>query len=886
MPWFTRRIAKQEEFDEEIRAHFALEVQRRVEAGETPEEAELAARRLFGNVGLVKEVTRAVWGWAWLDAFTQDVKYSIRLIAKAPGFAAIAILTLALAVGATTAVFSVANSILLQPLPYPEPNRILTLWRLAPVANVFGVEDFPWGRADFGLFVKETKTFQSLGAFQPDTFNLTGSSQPVFLEGMRASAGFFPTLGINPALGRFFTAQEDQKGHEHVVVLSDALWRERFGADRNIVGRSIELSAFTYTVIGVAPPGFSFPHAEEMPPALEFPAAAQLWVPLAISPGERGPSELAVIGRMRPHITMLQVQAELNVFAHTLERTFPNAKNWSRSRARPLEKQIVGDSRRPLILLLGAVGLVLAIACSNIAGLLLTRSLSRRREFSVRAALGAAHSRLIRQLMTESSILSFAGGILGIALAASAVQLLKKYGPTTLPRLHEVSVDAAVFAFCFALTLLAGVFLGIAPSFSATKGHGAAGLRSGTRIAGSGFSAQLRHGLLIAQVAVAFVLVIAAGLLVRTFYSLLNADSGFKVERVLTFEISLPDSQYPDSDHMAQLYTRALHTLETIPGVQSVGMVHAVPMGGAPDATSIRIPGRTLKPDEQPFANYMFTSPGYFNAVRTPLLRGRDFRDSDTLAAMPVTVINRAMAKALWPGQDALGKQVGVATIKYPVRTIVGVVADVKQTSLREETAPQMYVPFTQSEIKGWPPMRTMQVALRTAYDPATITQSVRRAMKSVDPALPLAKVATLSELVDRSLTQPRFVMLLIAAFGALSLLLASVGMYGAISYSVTQRTQEIGIRMALGAERVSVFAMVVKQGLGLAVLGLALGLLGAFGATRALSSFLYGVRPFDPLTFAGGCALFAALVVLACWIPAQRATRVDPAVTLRQDSI
>lgn len=820
----------------------------------------------------------------WLDDVTQDCRYAFRSLTQRVSFSLIAILTIGLAVGASTTVFSVANAVLIRPLPYPKQDRIVSLWRLAPVSNLFGIEDFPWGKLDFDLYRNQTKVFQSLGAFQPDTFNLTGSGQPIFLEGIRATAGFFPTLGISPALGRFFSSQEDQKGHEHVVVLGDALWRQHFGANRNILGRSIELNGFNYTIVGVMPPGFSFPHAEEMPAMLEFPPEAQLWVPLPISAGERGPSEMAVIGRLRPHITMAQLQAELTVFAHTLATTYPASKDWSRTRALPLEKQIVGDVQRPLVLILAAVGLLLLIACSNVAGLLLTRSVARLREFNIRVALGASCGRLSRQLMTESLVLAMAGGIVGIALAEVGVEFVRKFGPTRLPRLQEISLDPAVFAFCVGVTLLTGLLFGLAPSFTATRENVIAATRAGLRVSGSGVSHRLRNGLLIGQIALSFILVIAAGLLVRTFYSLLNADGGFNTQHVLTFEISLPPAKYPDPDHMTRLYSRALHTLQALPGVLSAGMVHAVPMGGAPDATVIRVPGRVPKPNEQPYANYMFTSPGYFASVRTPLLRGRDFADSDTLDSMPVTIVNQSMAKALWPGQEAIGKQVGVATKRFPVRTVIGVVEDVKQSSLREETAPQMYVPFTQNEIKIWPSERTMQVALRTGGDPTKMIASIRDAMRSVDPDLPLAKVATLSTLVDRSLTQPRFAMLLVTAFGVLSLVLASVGIYGVISYSVTQRTREIGIRMALGAERTSVFGMVVRQGVALAAAGIVIGLVGAFGSTRILRTFLYNVRPSDPLTFCSVCVLLTGVAILASWIPARKATRIDPTVALREE--
>jgi predicted permease len=883
MRWFSRR-SREQDLDEEIRANLAIAVKQRMEAGDTREAAERAALREFGSVALSMEATRETWGRAWWAAFAQDLKFGARTLRKAPAFTAVAVVTLALGIGASTAVFSVVEGILFRPLPYPDAGRIAMVWKMAPLSAVFGGLDYPWGRFDFTLYQRETKAFASLGAFRSETFNLTGHGEPVFLEGMRATAGFFPSLGVRPALGRFFRADEDRPGHELVAVLGDRVWRERFNADRSIVGRTIALNGLAYAVVGVMPPSFSFPHAEEMPAALEFPREAELWTPLAIPDAVPGPSDMAVVGRLRPGATLDQVKAELDVFASDLERINPSYKAWARARPVPLETQIIGDARRPLLLLLGAVALVLLIACSNVAGLVLTRSLGRHREFRLRSALGAGRRRLLRQLLTESLLLAAVGGALALALAAAGVQFVRSFGPANLPRLQEVSLDTASCAFCAAATLLTGLIFGLTPAIGMGRDNLAESLKGGVRVAGSPLPAVMRSALLVGQIALALVLAVAAGLLGRTFYELLASDGGFKPEHVLTFELSLPASRYPDPEHITPLYRRALDKLRVQPGVESVGMVHAVPMGGAPDATGIRVPGRILKRGEMPYANYMFASPGYFATVRTPLLRGREFLDTDTLDAVHVTIVNRAMADALWPGQDAIGKQVGVGLVRYPARVVVGVVANVKQNSLRDEDAPQMYVPYSQNEIAGWPPMETMQVAVRTSDDPARATAGIRQAMRSVDPDLPLAKVATLTALRDRSLTQPRFAMLLLSGFGVLALLLAAIGMYGVISHSVTQRTQEIGIRVALGADKSTVFRMVLGQGARLAGAGISAGLIGAFAVTRTMANFLYGVRPFDPATFAAVAVLLGGIALLACHIPARRAMRVDPVIALRHE--
>jgi putative ABC transport system permease protein len=818
-----------------------------------------------------------------MGMFLQDLKYGLRIHAKTYGSTLIAVLTLALGIGAGTAVFSVVSAVLLKPLPYREPANIAMAWRIAPA--FFGNNDFPWNPRDFRLFSQQSTAFQYAGAFKSDSFNFTGAGEPALLDGLRASAGFFPALGVSPALGRVFSPEEDQPGHERVVILSHQLWRDRFDEDAGVVGRSVDLNGYSYTIVGVMPPGFAFPHAEEMPAVLDFPREAQLWVPMGLSADPAGPDELAVIGRLKPGISMDQAQVEMNVFESRVEKSNPVEKGWS-CRVTPLARQVVGDSRRALLLILGAVGVVLLIACSNVASLLLAKLLERRREFTLRAALGAARYRLIRQLLTESLLLAIAGGALGILLGEAGILFVKKFGPSNIPRLREVGLDLRVFAFVLAITFITGIFFGLLPSFAIMKEDLVQSLKEGHQRSGvSRTGSSVRNTLLVSQIALAMVLVIAGGLLVRTFYHLLSVDPGFNPARVLTFELSLPLSKYKGADRMAQVYRNVLQGLQSLPGAQSAGLTSSVPMGGPPDGSAIRIPNRTV-PNEKvkPFANYSFASPGYFKAIGASLLRGRDFADSDKLDSQPVTIINSAMAKKFWPGEDPIGKQVGVQDPHWPVRTIVGVVADIRRTSLREVPDPEMYVPYSQNEIKVWPAMQTMQVALRTNEDPDSMAESVRSSIHSVDPDLPVAKVATLTTLVDNSMTQPRFSMLLIGSFGALALLLASIGMFGVISYSVTQRTQEIGVRMALGAQRWKVLMMVLGQSARLALVGIVIGLIAALGITRMMESFLYGIRATDPLTFASVSLLWAAVAFVASYFPAYRATRVDPMIALRYE--
>jgi predicted permease len=875
------------ELSEELASHLEMHTADNVRAGMTPEEARRNALIKLGGVEQTKEKYRERGGWPLLESLTQDLRFGLRLLRKNPGFTAIAVLTLALGIGASTAVFSVVNTILLKPLPYANSERIYMPWWKAPPSLTQFTDKWPWSIRDFARFSQGAKTFQYIGAFKSDFFNLSGTGEPDRLDGLRASAGFFSALGVAPELGHTFQQEDDQPGQQHKVLLSDQLWRDRFGADAGILGRWVALNGESYAVVGVMPPGFTFPHAEEMPIALSFPRQIQLWVPLEIPaapPG--GPSDLAVIGRLNPGVTSGQAESELRVYGTRIVQEFPSGKGWYEPTVVPLTRQVVGDTRRPLLLILGAVGVVLLIASSNVASLLITRSLGRQQELTLRSALGAGRGRMTRQLLTESLLLASAGGLAGILLAVVGIHAVKILGPSNIPRLGEVALEPRVLAFTFAITLITGVLFGWMPAISASRGQLAEALREGGhRSGGSAAHPKVRNALLVGQVACALVLVVAAGLLVRTFYHMLSADAGFNPTRVLTFQLTLPSSKYTDIDRMTEVYQKVLQALESLPGVQSAGLVSEVPMGGATDGTSVRIPDHPpANEKEQQFVNYSFASPGYFSAIGTPLLCGRDFLDTDVAGAMPVTIINAAVAKKYWPHGDALGHQLGVKAQKWPTRTIVGIVADIKHNSLREDPDPEMYVPFMQNEIKVWPSMQTMQVALRSKADPAALTATAREALRAVDPDLPLAKVTTLATLVNDSLAQSRFSLFLVASFGGLALLLATIGMYGVISYSVQQRTQEIGVRMALGATRGNVLGMVLALGARLAALGIVLGLLAAWLVTRTMANFLYGVAATDPLTFAAVAALLMSVALLACYLPARRATRVDPMIALRYE--
>ena len=879
-----RRKRLEAELDDELRSHFDRQIEKHLSSGLSRQEAARRARLQLGGFEQLKEDCREARGISLFENLVQDTRYGWRTLRKNPGFALIAVLTLALGIGASASVFSVVNAILLKPLPYPQPDRIVIPWLVTPPGVNIGSDYFPWGQVQFRAFTRTNHPFQYVGAFQNDSFNLTGSGDPVRLDGYRASAGFFSALGVSPALGRAYNEEEDKPGHEFVVVLSYRLWQNRLGGSRDVLGRAIELNGSPYAVIGVMPADFTFPRGEEMPVSFSFPRRPDLWVPAAIPESPKGgPSEQAVVARLKPGLTLAQAQAQLNVLTKNFERSNANWKGWFNMRLTPLMNQVVGDAQLPLLLILASVGVVLLIACSNVANLLLARTFVRKREFTLRAALGAGRGRILRQLLTESVILALTGGLLGTLLAFAGVYFVRTFGPANIPRLQESALDWRVVAFSVAVSLFTGVFFGIAPALVAARENVFASLKEGgQRAIGAAAHPRLRNGFLVAQIALSLVLVISAGLLVRTFFRLLSVDPGFRPAQVATFDVSLPALKYPDQPRIVQVYRKVLENLQSLPSLQAAGLAETLPMGGEGESTVIKIVDHpAANPKELPFANYTIVSPGYFSAIGASLLRGRGIAESDIAASTPVTVINATMAKKYWPGEDPVGRQVALGSPRFPTWTIVGIVADIKHFSMREDTAPEMYVPYTQPQ---WPSMLTMHFAVKSTAGTAALSAALREAVHSADPDLPLSNLQPLKTLVDDSMTQPRFAMLLLASFAGLALLLAAVGMYGVVSYSVTQRTQEIGIRVALGAARGSVFGMVLAQGARLAAPGIAAGLVAALAVTRLMDTFLFEIQPTDPLTFVGVSALLVAVALLACYLPARRATRVDPIVALRHE--
>jgi predicted permease len=888
MNWLHRILRRRlyDDLGEELRQHIEERTQQLMRTENlSRDEAEQAARCAFGNLTLVEQRSREIWQWPALESIAADFRFAIRQMRKSPGFFATVILLLGLGIGATSAVFSLVDTILLKPVPYPDSESLVLPWQVPPAGvNIGDFDKFPWSPIQFHALEQETRTFRYLGAFQSADFNLTGNDAPEMLEGAQVSWGFFPALGVFPELGRSFTHEEDMPGHEQEVMLADTIWRTRFHADPSILNRVIHLNGAPYTVVGVMPRGFGFPRANEMPGDLTFAAETQLWVPIALPAATPRftPWELAIVARLQPSVTVAQARDAMALFAQRMDREHPEMKGWSQSIVTPLQRQVAGDTQRPLLLILSAVGVALLTVCFNVAGLLLTRSIARQREFTLRAALGAGPTRVLRQVLTESLLIAAAGGLLGTAVAIAGVSLVRAFGPPSLPRLQEAGADPRVFVFISAITLLTGVLFGLAPALGARRVNCAESLREGGQKTGSvATHPRLRAVLVVSQIAMALALVMASGLLVRSFYLLLASDSGFHADHVLTFELSLPGTRYPDRKAIAHFYQKALPSLSSISDVEFAGITNAVPMGGAPESGVARIVGHPLGKDERPpIVNYAITSPGLFSALGTPVLQGRDVLDSDTLSAPPVTVINRAMARRYWPSEDPIGKQVLVPSQRVPA-TIVGIVADMKYSSPRELPGSEMFEPYTQDV---WPSMELMHVVLRTKADPVAVTGSARRVIHDLDPGIPLADISTLTALTQSSVAADRFSMLVVGFFGALALILSAVGVYGVIAYSAGQRTHEIAIRIALGAQRRNVFGMVLGQGIRLAALGILIGILAALSVGRMMAGLLYGVRATDPVTFVAAALLIALVALAASFIPARRAAATAPMEALRGD--
>jgi predicted permease len=829
-----------------------------------------------------------------MQIFWQDLRQGLRMLVNSPGFTIVAVLTLALGIGANTAIFSIVNAVLLRPLAYKDSPSLVNIWgkfeKDGILQNWISEPEY-WDLLDHNESFSEIAAY-SLGG----RANLTrADAQPVQVSTGNATAGVLPLLGIRPVLGRSFGADEDQPGHSHYALLSYSLWQSQFGGDPNMVSKPIQLDGETYRVVGVLPKQFSLGGKQD------------LWTPLGLDrarPAGRGSHYLHVVARLKPGADARQASLALTRFADDLRRAYPGnyghgpEKNFDMYMV-PVKEQLVRRLRPALLVLLGAVAFVLLIACANVANLLLARASTREKELAIRAALGAGRARLVRQLLTESLILGFAGGLLGLLLAYWGVGALRALAPANTPRMDEVHIDPVVLAFTFGVSLLTGLFFGLAPAWQVARTD----LRETLNEAGRGTSAaggslNLRASLVVSELALAVLLLVGAGLLIRSFNRLVDVSPGFQTQHLLTMELTLPEKTYPDGAPVQNFYRQLVASVETVPGIQAAGAVSQMPLTDSYTSGSVFFEDTSIPdiPKLPELGNLPYmeidqraATPEYFQAMEIPLVRGRLLGDADDASAALVAVVDTNFARRFWPHREALGQRVAIDTIPNVKpgaprwRTIVGVVGHVKHYSLDAEGREQIYFPHRQPLYGVFAP-RDMTLAVRTSLDPASITSAIREQVLAIDKGLPLYNIATMDQLVANSVAQPRLNLSLLVAFALLALALAAVGVYGVMAYAVTQRTQEFGIRMALGASPADVLKQVFREGGRLAAWGLGLGLIAALALTRLMASMLYGVKPSDPLSLGVAAALLAVVAFAACYIPARRATRVDPLVALRYE--
>ena len=877
-----RRGRARQEVDDEIRLHLDLRAEQLVRRGLSAAEARVEAERRFGAVDEARErllrsaqrrEDRIRMSEQW-DALKQDVGYALRGVRRAPAFAAVVVATLALGIGSTTALFSVVNGVLLRPLPYRAPDELMAIYTRF---QVLGLERANVSEPEY-RDVQTLSAFRSAAAMSSGDVTITGSGEPEQVKGVYATASFFPTLGTPTLVGRPFSAAEDRPGRDQVVVLAHGYWQRRFGGDPAAVGRTMITDGAARTIVGVMPPQFTFWEGD-------------LFLPLAFDPDSvagRGAHNYSAIGRLAPGASPQQAEAQLRALTARLRRDYPTSYRADAAFELfgvPLHESMVGAVRPALRVLSGAVGLVLLIACANAANLLLVRGEGRQRELAVRAALGAGRRRVVRQLLTESALLALVAGALGLLAAAWGVRALLAVNPDALPRAQSVTIDGVVAAVAVALSLLAGLLFGTAPALQVTRHDLQGVLRGGGRGGSGAHRSALRRFLVVSEVALAIVVVIAGGLLLRSFLALRAVDSGVDASSVLTFSTSLPESRYP-RPRVEPTYARLLDEVRALPGVTAAGGVWLLPFAGRESNWDVKVEGREQPPGAaDPSPRPQILTPGALEAMRMPVLRGRTLTASDDARAPLVGLVNETMARTLWPGADALGKRFRLSGDSTPWITVVGVVRDARSSGLQRPPLAEFYVPHAQfSALSGGFVLRSMSIVVRAARDPVSLADPVRRVLRAADPDLAVADVRTMRQVVDRSVAQPRFTMLLLVVFGGVALLLATVGVYGVISYSVAQRTRELGIRIALGARRAHLVRLVLGQGLGLAGVGVAVGVVAALAATRLLSSLLFGVSPTDPATFAAIALLLLAVAAAASLVPARRAARADPMAALRAE--
>lgn len=804
----------------------------------------------------------------------KDVRYGIRSLLKRPGLTAVALITLALGIGVNTAIFSAVDSVLLRPLPFKEPERVMAVWEHTPHLGIARNEFAP---ANYFDLRRQNQSFEEVGAFGQLSINLTGEGEPEQLDGQLVTANVFSLLGVPAALGRTFASDEDQLGREHVAVLSDALWQRRFNRDPGIINRKVTLNGESFTVVGVMPRNFFFPERE-----------AELWVPWAMEPGQaegRGDHYFRLVARLKPGVTREQANAEAESIAARLAAEYPRTNEGLGFVVNSFHQDYVGDLRRPMLILFAAVGLVLLIACANVANLLLAQATTRRREIAIRMALGARRWAIARQLLTESLLLAFAGGLLGVLAAIWGVEALSKLLPDSLSKLQAISVDSRVFVFTIGVTLLTAIAFGVVPAVHAARANPGEALAETARDLAGGLSGRLlRRVLVIAEVALAVVLLACAGLLIRSFNRLRQVDLGFNPDNLLTMRMVLPLPKYQKPEARRAFYDELFRRIHEIPGVEAAGINTRLPLSTSGMKFSFSVEGRTMPSDSNlPFAVYRVVNPDYFRAMGIPLQRGRVFDTRDTADSTPAFVVNRRLAEQFWPGEDPTGKRlkIGPPDSPNPWVVIIGVVGDVRQTGLYGDQLAELYAPYAQ-ERRSW--MSPRDLVVRTRGDAASLAGAVREAVWAVDKDQPVSNIRTMDQVLAATVSRERFQMLLLSLFATLALVLACVGLYGVISYAVAQRTHEIGVRMALGARPRDVLGLVIRQGMTLTFVGLVLGIAGGLAVTRVMTDLLFGVTPTDSVTFISVGGLLLLVSFLACYVPARRATKVDPLIALRYE--
>ncbi len=870
LPLFLGRRSFERDLDDEMRFHLEMQASQYRDRGMSTGEAVALARRNFGPAAEHKERVRDAHGLTTLDDAWRDVRFAVRSLARTPGFTLLALFTFALGIGANAAIFSVLNAVLLRPLPYPASERIMTLW--TDNANQGWPKDVS-SYPNFADWRAQNTTFTEMAAYAPTSRTLTGTGEPEQVRGAVVAPSFFQVMGVSPARGRAI-AMDDFNADRRVVVLSDEFWRRRFGGDQKIVGTSILFGGVAHEVVGIMPPGFAFPQR-----------TTEFWVTFQsaiANPNGRGNFSFSVVGRLKPEATIEQAGAELSAIAKRLETEYPATNVKLGVTIVPLHEEIVGDVRPAVLVLMGAVGFVLLIACANIANLLLARGAARTREIAVRSALGAGRGRIVRQLLTESVCLALLGGALGLLLARWGVDLLVALGPTALPRMSEVSIDADVLLFTVGASLLTALLFGLPPALRASSVQLSDTLKEGTRsMAGTRAGSRVRRALVVVEIALALMLLIGAGLLFESFRQLSRVESGFDGTNVVTARISLPGGKYPAPAQARAFYDDLQARVRALPGVRAVGLTTALPLSGAVEGSTMAVEGRPPMPDlDDKEVRRSIVSPGYFAALGIPVLAGRTFTEQERGDTTTVIMINETLKSLHFLGEDPIGRRMqwGCVGPQCPWMTVIGVVRDTKQDGLDEFVRPETYISYLQVPRLG------LNVAIRTQGDPLAVVPSLRALVQSMDRDVPVASVATMEQMAETSVATRRFNTLLLGIFSSLALVLALVGIYGVMSYAVSQRSQEVGIRMALGARAGDVLRLILREAMTLAGAGIVLGIILALTLTRVMQSLLFEVSATDVTTFTVTTLVLAMVALIASYLPARRAAGVDPVVALRND--